>query len=241
MTDDRQPTYDYYLPAPAPPVAPPVTSTFTSGIPGQAPIQAAPGWSQYAVHPIQPPRHGLPGWVLALIIVGVSIPLTGILAAIAIPVFLSQRMKAEWSSTTVSLPADFNGQPRNTSASAQAVAKTFASGDIKSEDVGIYGAIGSTAVIIVAVKPAAPTSPEGQDVERADLEQGFQAQGGLRLTRQPDAGPLGDWLGCGANPQGVEVCLATGTASLVAVITATGTGDPVAVIRQAQAATVIRG
>jgi hypothetical protein len=215
-------------------------NSFTSGIPGQTPVQAAPGWNQYATHPIQAPHRGLPGWALALIVAGVSVPLVAILAAIAIPVFLNQRMKAEWSSTTVALPADFNGQPKNTTAAAQAVAQTFVAGDITIEDVGIYGPIGSTAVIIIAVKPSAPTSSDGQDAERADLERGFQAQGGLRLTKEADPGSLGGWLGCGTNPQRVEVCLGTTTASLVAVISASGTGDPVALIRQARTATVTR-
>ena len=50
--------------------------------------------------------------LIAAAVVLVSIIGIGIVSAVAIPVFLSQRMKAEWRSTTIALPATFDGGER---------------------------------------------------------------------------------------------------------------------------------
>jgi hypothetical protein len=56
-----------------------------------------------------PPRSGLPVWAIVAICVPVAFVMLGILAAIAIPVFLNQRDKAVAAATSVSLPDEIAG------------------------------------------------------------------------------------------------------------------------------------
>jgi hypothetical protein len=266
MSDDRKPGYDFFPPARPttqteippdyrptrnPPTGPtgPIGSTGFVGAGPAAPTRPIsrphpmssllPGQHTWAdqIPPVR--RSGMPGWLIVLILLVFGLIGTGVLAAIAVPVFLSQRLKAEHQGTTVQLPTSFNGTKRNTGAAAKKVAQGFAVGGIKAEDVAVYGKVGPKAVIILAVKPPAPWTDSEQSAQRSEIEQGFAAQGTpLFLLREPDPGELGGWIGCGATSQGLEVCLATSVGSLVSVITAAGGDDPVALLRQARAATV---
>ena len=198
---------------------------------------------QQAAPPTPPPqRPSLPGWLIALIAGTAAVVLLGILAVFTVPVFLDQRAKAQWRATSVSLPAGLGGQPRNTTAKAQLLAKSFANQEIPVEDVAIYGTVGSKAVILLAVRLPTATNRKRQDAERASFERSFTTKGGgtLRLVKDSQPDPLGGWLGCGTTPEGAHVCLATDDASMVAVITGPTTGDPFALARQARAATVTR-
>jgi hypothetical protein len=168
---------------------------------------------------------------------------TAILAAIAIPVFLSQRAKAEYQSTSVSLPATFNNQKRNDGADAVKVAQSFVvSGVVGAKDVAVYGKVGPTMVVIMAVKPPSALSSTDQKALRDDIETKFTALNTpLALLGGPDADDDHVWNGCGQTQQGLEVCLATSPGSLVTVMTRADTADnPMNLIRQAQAATVHR-
>ena len=249
MREDRRPDYDFFLPArptsprpasPEPTIEYPVRYGAAPNPPGAVPSWSGTAQPNWADHLPAVRRSGMPSWLIAVILVPALLIGVGILAAIAIPVFLNQRMKAELQATTVQLPATFNGQTRNTGPEAQALAKSFALGGIGTGDVAIYGPVGRTAVVIVAMKPPAPMSEAQQRQTRKGFEQGFASRGRpLSLVRQPDAGDLGGWIGCGDTVAGVHVCLATSTGSMVSVVSAAD-GDPVALLRQARAAAVTR-
>ncbi len=80
------------IPTPAPPGAP-LSPDGAWWWDGQAwrPRAAAPAYG----YPAARPRRGLPTWGIVLIVVGVVALVVPLLAAIAIPVFLNQRAKAE--------------------------------------------------------------------------------------------------------------------------------------------------
>ena len=251
MSDDRQPSYDYFTPPrpaepPEQPVAPPFPGPPRSPYPGSppgplrdvVPGHLVPGQIPFA-DTVPGVRSGMPRWAIALLVTVAALFGLGILAAVAIPVFLSQRLKADFAATSVSLPATFNGVDRNTSAQASTLAQGFAVDDIRVEDVGIYGKVGPAMVVVLAVKPAAAMSSDEQQKQRDDFERGFSAQGTpLSLTGGPEDGDLGGWAGCATTGQKLDVCLATTTGSLVAVISASTGSDPVTLLRQARAATV---
>lgn len=240
MSDDRQPGYDFFPPpqptTPATPRSGPPHQPYPGPMTGVVPRQSPP-WADQ-IPPAR--RSSIPAWLIVLIVLFVALVTSGILAAVAIPVFLSQRLKAEYQATTVELPATFNGQKRNTGTQATEVAKSVAIGGINAKDVAVYGRIGPDTVIIVALKPPAPMSEAQQTVERNDFERAFASTGSpLFLIKAPDAGELGGWIGCGNTVQGPVVCLATSVGSMVTVITS-AEGDPVTLLRQARAATVSR-
>ena len=246
MSDDRKPGYDFYPPAPpsspttprpSPPSRPysgPPNHPHSTPLTGVVPRQAK--WAD-GIPPVH--RSGMPGWLIVLIALVVGLVGTGILAAVAIPVFLSQRLKADYQATTVQLPATFNGHKQNTTAQAKALAKSLAIDDIQVKDIAVYGTIGPDAVIILAVKPPAAMSVVEQAAQREDIEREFAAQGTpLSLIQEPDPGELGGWIGCGSTEAGPEICLATSAGSLVAVFSPRRGDDPVKLLREARAAAV---
>jgi hypothetical protein len=247
MSDERQPSYDYFTPAPpaappeqrqAPSYARPPVSAYPGSPPG--PLRdVVPGPASYADQ-LPPAQSGMPRWMVALIVTISSLLGLAVLAAVAVPVFLSQRLKADYAATSVSLPATFNGADRNTGSQAAVAAKAFTvAGVIEEKDVAVYGPIGPDAVILVALKQPEAMSETAQQQQRQELERAFSAQGAaLTLTGGPESGVLGGWAGCGPTSQQLEVCLATSSGSLVVVLSATGAGDPVTLLRQARAASV---
>ena len=184
-------------------------------------------------------RSGTPRWLLVLIVFVLFFVAPGALAAIGIPAFLHQKARAEHEATTVVLPARFDGQQRNTGAKARSVAKRYAMGDIRAEDIAVYGKIGPGTVILLALKPATAWSGDQLADRRSEIEQGFAARGTpLFLIREPDPAELGGWIGCGATGTGLQVCLAISTGHLVMVISKADDDDPVSLLGQAQAAAV---
>jgi hypothetical protein len=246
MSDDRKPGYDFYPPArstnPANPHSGPPSRQYSEppNHPYSTPLTVnVPRQLKWAdgIPPVH--RSGVPGWLIVLLALVLGLVGTGILAAVAIPVFLSQRLKADYQATTVHLPAKFNGHKQNTTAQAKTMAKSFAVDDIQIKDVAVYGTVGPGAVIIVALKPPAAMSDVEQAAQRKDIERAFAAEGTpLTLIQDPDPGELGGWIGCGSIEAGLEICLATSAGSLVTVISAAGGADPVKLLRQARAATV---
>jgi hypothetical protein len=233
MTDDRRPNYDFFAPTPTPrpPPYPPAART------GPMPPQPGPTF----VETIPPRRSGLPGWAVVLISAVAGLFVVGILAAIAIPVFISQREKAQWQATTVSLPATLNGADRNTTATANTLATTFANDGIPLENIGIYGPIGPDVVIIFAVKTPIAATPAQRAAERAEFERGFAVPGSssLVLTPQADPGKLGGELSCDSS-QGVQICVATDANSIFALVTGAKAVAPATLTRQAREATISR-
>jgi hypothetical protein len=185
-------------------------------------------------------RSGGPRWLIVLAGLIALLLVPGLLAVVALPVFLGQRTKAEYRATTVELPANVHGLKRNTGTKAKALARSLTGGEIGAGDVAVYGPAGRGAVIIVAVKPPAPMSEAQQAAERDDLERAWAARGTpLFLIREPNAGELGGWLGCGRTTEGRQVCLATSIGSVVTVISTAGRDrDPVRLLLRARAATV---
>jgi hypothetical protein len=267
MGDDRQPDYDFFVPprgVTAPPAGPqgepyPGQSYPDQLHPGQPyPGQPYPGSAagpypsmpRGTVIPAQmnwagqlPPARssGMPRWLIAVIVVVSLFFGIAILAAVAVPVFLSQRNKAEYQNTTVALPATFNNQSRNTGADAVKVARGFVvEGVVSQNDVAVYGKVGPTMVVIMALKPPSALSSIEQQNLRTDIEKKFAALNSpVVLVGGPDPADNHVWTGCGQTGQGLEVCLATSPGSLVTVMTsAAGAADPMDLVRQAQAATV---
>ncbi|MDP9182512.1 MAG: hypothetical protein M3P04_07025, partial [Actinomycetota bacterium] len=85
---------------------------------GWAPPPAPAGYPPYQVAPfVQAPPAGMPTALKVLLGLAIglgALVVIGILAAIAIPVFLDQRAKAEAAHTTVSVPGQVLGMPHLT-------------------------------------------------------------------------------------------------------------------------------
>ncbi len=242
MTDDRRPDYDFFAPTPPPPSNPPYgtqATPYSPGPPVRGQVLPQGGNWTYA-QSIPPQRSGLPGWAIALIAGAVGFVVLAILAAIAIPVFLSQRAKAEWQSTTVSLPPTLAGLNRNTSSAAGTLADGFAGNGVPAGSVGIYGELGANAVIVIAVKTPRSENPAEQQATQSGFERSFAGRGDgtFSLTQGADPGKLGGRLGCGTL-QTVQVCVATNANSIVSVVTGSKDLDPVTLTRQAREAAVL--
>jgi hypothetical protein len=271
MTDDRKPSYDFFLsaapatssPSPAPssyaeePSQHPGTVPFSGGSPVSSPyarpVPVQPGgWSQsaYAAGPTGPQRGGLPLWVAALIAIGMAVVILGILFAIAIPVFLNQRAKAQWQATKVVIPPSVAGLDRITDGSADSLIKGMVGPTVTARDIGVYGTLGPKVVVVVALKSPKAMTEAAQARERAGFLQSAQsARIPFTMPQQQDAGSLGGWFGCtstptaaqpGAASSAVTVCLATDQGSLFAAVIGPGVSDPADVARQARKATVTR-
>jgi hypothetical protein len=262
MTDDRQPSYDFF-PAPqpamsgppppastAPTLAPPAPvlpdNVYLGPPPGTvlpAPTGAVPlGWSQpgYGYGP-PPPRSGLPLWLVALIATVMAVVILGILAAIAIPVFLNQRAKSQWQATRVVLPGSVAGLDRITGAQADALIKSMAEPPIEAKDVGVYGTLGPNVVLVMAIKSTAAMTEAHQALEREAFFKGMESTG-YSLTKL-NAGPLGGWFGCTpvvpAKPT-VTICMATDQGSIFSAIMGPGVINPEQIAQQARTATITR-
>jgi hypothetical protein len=235
---DRQPDYDFF--------APTRNNLTSGGNPASAPIRpaspTASGWG-YPPGYRPPSQRSLPGWVIALIVVGVLLFGLSIMSAVAIPVFLNQRAKAQWQATRVTIPQTFEGADRNTGAAAKQFASDFSTASgIGSDAVGVFGPVNTQAVIIMAVKSGAPWSDAEQAAQRRGFVQGFTSQDQTLTTPvQVDPGRLGGWAGCGLTSSGIHICFATDADSIVVIVSGTDAGDPATLLRDARAATVIRG
>jgi hypothetical protein len=247
MADQRQPDYDFFGPGHAPQQPTPRPQHPYGVPPHQQTLPAQPAQQPYGVPPSRGPAPGgLPpapyvvprrsravtALIVAAIVVG-SLVVAGIVAAIAIPVFLNQRVRAEWKATTVTLPRTFEGgqltaappdlQPQTPEGTAMM-------------DVGTYRTDTGVTLFVLAAKTGDPLTVEDQAEARRSLLAGLASEG-MNLQEQ-DAGDLGGWLGCGrvgAAPS--TACVATDHGSLVAVIV-TGAADPVTVARRLREATV---
>jgi hypothetical protein len=263
MSDDRKPSYEFFLsPQPATSSPPALTDTALTP-PASGPVlpdnvylgpppgtvlpaptgSAPPAWNQpgYGYGP-PPPRSGLPLWLVALIATAMALVILGILAAIAIPVFLNQRAKSQWQATSVALPGSFAGLDRLSGTKVDALIKTMAQPPIEAKDVGAYGTLGPDIVVVVAIKSPAAMTEAHQALERADFFKGLETTG-YALTKLNDAGPLGGWFGCTpvapAKPT-VTICMATDQGSIFSAIMGPDVINPEQVAQQARTATITR-
>jgi hypothetical protein len=159
--------------------------------------------------------------VIVACIVG-SFIVVGILAAIAIPVFLNQRAKSEAAATTVSIPEQAAGLTRLHDARALQLEQQLRNQPGPPE-VGVYGA-GTSIRAAVAVTRHSMTS---RDVNEflAGAEGSFHHQGlGQVAFSDVDPGRLGGTMRCSATASTFSVCVfadhgAYGTVTLFGAMT----------------------
>lgn len=211
--------------------------------PGQfgAPNPVTPG---YYGPPHTPARSGFPKWAIALIVVVAAVPLLGIIAAVAIPVFLNQRNQADLKATSVSLPATIGTMTLSTSAADTKIATdtiaNYSDGHVRDVVAGVYANTDGSRTIVVAGKATKPFTPSDVSSGSRDLTTGFlngakvQSPG---VTTAP-AGSLGGTMSCGggSGTRGYwHACGAFNTSSffLVATPSQAATNDGALAVREA--------
>lgn len=228
MADRRQPDYDFFGPGPAaqpPPQQP-------DGVP--PPRFAAPGGLPPAPHLVPRRSRAVTALIVAAVVVG-SLVVAGVVTAVAVPVFLDRRVRAEWRATTVALPEAFEGgrrtavapdlQPRNPEGAPPMEVATYRT------DAGVT-------ILVYAAKTAGPQTTENQAEDRRAVLAELASEG-VEL-QETDAGALGGWFGCGRVADSPEtMCLATDHASFLTAHV-TGADDPASVARRLREATVHR-
>jgi hypothetical protein len=265
MAERRQPDYDFFGPgqgrpptgqppagpppygahppygAPPPPPPPPGppygTATHSFGGPPPPPHGAA--WQQVrpAPYPVAPRSRAVTALIAAAVVL-VSIIGIGVVSAVAIPVFLSQRMKAEWRSTTIALPATFDGGTR-TDVPSSAIPQVP---DDVIEPLQVAGyRTGDGATLVVGLtKARRPMTDQDQAEARRGVVAGMAMRDVQLTLTESDPGQLGGWFGCGAvtgNP--ATACVATDHAGIVMIVVA-GSDAPVADARRLREASVHR-
>ena len=234
-----QPTYGTqpaYGAPPAPYGTPPV-QPFGGPPP---PLYGAPGaWQQAGRPPYPvPPRSRAVTALIAAAVVVVSIIGIGIVSAVAIPVFLAQRMKAEWRSTTIALPATFDGATR-TDVPSSAIPQV-PDDVIEPLQVAGYRTGDGTTIVVGATKAKQAMTEQDQVDARRGVVAGMAMRDVQLTLTESDPGPLGGWFGCGAvTGDPATVCVATDHAGIVMIVVA-GSDAPVADARRLREASVHR-
>lgn len=162
-----------------------------------------------------------------LIVVGCIVAgffVVGIGAAIAIPVFLNQRLKATAAATTVTMPDQIGVLTRATGPAAESLLKGFAATEdptLSDQQSGVFvDSTGQVAAIVIVARfrNVATTSERAQ--ASADFWGGVQrsAQGTLEPRVNVAPGPLGGEVSCArvSPPAGAQVaCIALDPGALV--------------------------
>jgi len=189
-------------------------------------------WGQPGYAP--PPTSGGQKALIGIVVAVAAFVIVGILAAVAIPVFLGQRDLSKH--TTVAAPELLLGMPRltdpNSVASEQKVMTLPGPGD---RVVGIYG-IGQSRILVLATRYHM-SSHDKRDFLAAATSEGTQQGVTLRAV---DAGKLGGSLKCGDSTQvPLTFCVFVdgGSYGIVAVM---GSDDPNSTARSAREAFVHR-
>jgi hypothetical protein len=133
------------VPAPPQPMPPVQQQPQPWGAPAWgAPAWGAPGWG-----PVAPaPRSKATTFLIVAAAVLVTLVVMGILAAIAIPVFLNQRAKAAAAAVSVELPATFQGMPQVHDQLSAAVEDPFLNAPAPGRHVAATYAQGSNRVTV---------------------------------------------------------------------------------------------
>jgi hypothetical protein len=234
VSDERGPGYEYFVSPQLPETAPPPGAR--SGRDSSWALN--PGTFHH--HPV-PTGTGMPKWLLGVAVLVGALLTVSLVAAVAIPVFLSQRAKAQWGSTSIALPDTFQGAPRISTPTLEQLASATGGG-YRESVVGAYRRSPTDLMLIIAAKPRDALTASDQERARAGFRKGFTSSSNgvdIELTQQKDAGKLGGWFGCGA-ARSAKVCVATDAGSLVAVVMGPGVQDPAATARAAREATVRR-
>ena len=128
-----------------------------------------------------PARSGLPAWAIALITVG-GMLVVGIVAAVALPAFLSGRQHSRLADTSVAMPPALIGLARSTDPAIQSqvaqLATDVPSGFTHRRSAAYVG--DSSTLLVVAAKPSARPDPRRAGVPHPVV---LGAGGGLRSGR----------------------------------------------------------
>jgi hypothetical protein len=174
------------------------------------------------------PRRGLPVWAIVAICVPAALVVLGILAAVAVPVFLNQRDKAVAAATTVAMPPQINGMATSANASVRAqvqdlFSKMPACTCFDPPVSSVYVDTGSSHVVVVG---AAKVNNRFSADNRADFVRGFwssaRSSSGAQVgaVTDQDAGSLGGSLSCAPLLGGAtgQICVAVDAGSYFFVV-----------------------
>lgn len=210
---------------------------------GQPPLAAAPSYPPAyppvpaSYGPYAPARQGMSTGAKVAIALGGAVAglvVLGILAAIAIPVFLNQRAKSEAEGITITLPAQIAAYPRMTGAQDEQVQSLVAGlpPEAGTAQGAAYG-VGRAMVIVIAGRHV--MLPK----DRTDYLDGVtrsEARNGVTQV-SVDPGPLGGQMRCGAASDGTRTDCAFADAGAYGVIDVATTGpEAVALVLQVRAA-----
>jgi hypothetical protein len=188
---------------------------------GAPPAAPAYGFTPYGPPPPSGPSAGAKVAIGIAIAAG-SLVVIGILAAIAIPVYLNQQAKAVAARTSVSLPDTVGGDAKLPE-SAQAGVRSLAA-QIPAEghaQAAVYGR-GTTATVVVIVGSHALSSKDQSDYLSAVSASEAKSSGVVQA--KVSAGPLGGTVQCGSSPDGRHTDCAFVDAGAFGVIDVLGTG-----------------
>jgi hypothetical protein len=133
-----------------------------------------------------------------------AVIVVGIIAAIAIPVFLNQRGKAVSAHTVVSIPPTAAGLPLRTDAASERLAQQLTVSAMPGEHlVGAYGGTTSPAALVTITKWF--MSSQDQREYLAGAVRGAQSTGRAAPFHDASAGSLGGVVRCSAAAT-VTVC-----------------------------------
>ena len=204
-----------------------------------APGYAPPGYPPPG-HPAQPYQNFPPTSgrsaaakvLIGLAIVVVGIVVLGILAAIAIPVFLSQREKP--ANRNVVLPAVLLEQQKLSSADLDAGASSAVTAlesinGLTETQAAYYGSGGQPVFVVAAGKLAhRPTS----DIQKTFFS--LTAKNNNATLSPTGSGPFGGWMQCGQatadNGGSVTMCVSLDSAAVVAVVAQATSASQLAVV-----------
>jgi hypothetical protein len=233
-----QPTNQFGTPigqAPQSSFPPPVGSPAPgapAGAPYAVPYGGPPG--SIAPYPYATAPQGRSTGVKVAIALGATaaaLVIVGILAAVAIPVFLSQRAKSEAAHITVSLPTQAAGYPRLTGSADVQIQQLVA--DVPHEMGTPQGAIygtGNTPRVVIIVG-AHPMTTAVQKSYLGGVARSEQSSG-LTQTAVP-AGSLGGQMQCGVSADRTRTDCAFADAGAYGVIDVAGSGaDTIALVQQ---------
>jgi hypothetical protein len=227
---------------------------YFAGAVQRTPVSAAPtyppAYPPYPSPPVHPPYPGAPQqpWpyaaptsstgrtvLIGLLAAFVGLIVVGILAAIAIPVFLNQRNLARH--TTVSVPAQVAGLPRATDAVGLAAESRL--GALPGPGDHVAGAYGSTGTRVAVGAAAYHLSFKDQDEYLSSAVAEARTQD-VQLAKVAP-GTLGGHLSCGSSRVGTTtICVFADGGSYGIVVVTGSVDDPVGTARAAREAFVHR-
>jgi type II secretory pathway pseudopilin PulG len=252
--------YGFFAASPAPPVAapgqfgsppgaaqqpppapgqfgPPPPAPFGTPAPfGAPPAFGAPAFGQ-APYPA-PRRRGLPVWAIVAISVPAALVVLGILAAVAIPVFLNQRDKATVAATSVSMPTQINAMSTSTNAALRAQVQNLFSSipGCTCFDPPVSSILTDSSNTHAIIVGAAKVNTRFNADDRAEFVRSFwvsargSAGAAIGEATNRDTGRLGGTMSCAPLAGGAigQVCVAVDAGSFFFVVDTyrSGTVDP---------------